>query len=630
MAKVKAGEAFVRLSLDDELSAGLQKAGKQMTAFGKSVAIGGPALAGIGAAIITPILAASKNFADFGDNLDKVSARTGIAVESLSELGFASEQSGASIADLEKGIRGLQKGMFDAKRGAGEMLFALEELGLEYEDLKDLSPEDQFELIGDRLADIKDDSIRAAVSMKAFGKAGSALLPLFGNIKSLREEARALGITMTAETAKDAAELTDALNRLDKVFLAIKISIGAAVGPLISDLTTRFAFALGAVIKFIKANQDIIVTALKVGVIIGALGGAMLAIGGTIAVMGFAFTGLASAMGAITAIVGAVASALTAIISPVGLVIIAVVALTAAVVEYTEVGQRALEFYKGKFSEFANFIASTVKFIGKAFEAGGIDLAVKALWAVIKVEFLKGAVFINDSFGGIVENVFNAWNQITKIALNSLETVIQLSAKAANFISTGFWTANKAVVDSFVFVAEKVAKSMFLLKAISGNTYGDMIESLRQLTNASDGFINSQKVNANDLFGGIISGSEDRTKEDEQSFRDNAKEIAGEFAAAGAALNDELSRAKKEYEDIAKIVNKLPEKAKEAGDEVGKKFKGLGNLSADAIKTTSSGTFSAAAARGLDIAGIDRVALATEQTAKNTAKIANKKGLAFS
>jgi len=629
MAKVKAGEAFVRLSLDDELEAGLQKAGKQMKAFGKSVAIGGAALAGIGVAIVTPIVAAAKNFADFGDNLDKVSARTGIAVESLSELGFASEQSGASIADLEKGIRGLQRGMFDAKRGTGEMLFALEELGLKYEDLKDLSPEDQFELIGDRLAGISDDSIRAAVAMKAFGKSGSALLPLFGNIKSLREEARALGITMTAETAKDAAELTDALNRLDRVFLAIKVAIGSAVGPLLSDLSTRFAFALGEVIKFIKANKEMIVTALKVGVIIGALGGAMLAIGGTIAVMGFAFTGLASAMGAVTAIVGGVVSAITAILSPIGLVIAAVIALSYAVVEYTEVGQTALAFYANKFKDFSNFIASTVKFIGKAFQAGGIDLAVKALWATIKLEFLKGAAFIYDVFGKIVEDAFHAWNQISTAVLNAFQTVYQLVAKAADFIAQSFWSANKAVIDSFAFVASKVANSLFLLNAISGNTYGNMIERLRQLTNASDGFISSQKQSSGDFYGDIVSGSEDKQKKNVQEFRDNAKDIADEFATAAEALNDELSQAKKEYEGIAEMVNKIPE-------ETGKASKGLtdgfkaGVVEAGKVKTSSSGTFSAAAARGLDIAGIDRVALATEQTAKNTAKIANKKGLAFS
>ena len=46
-------------------------------------------------------------------------------------------------------------------------------------------------------------------------------------------------------------------------------------------------------------------------------------------------------------------------------------------------------------------------------------------------------------------------------------------------------------------------------------------------------------------------------------------------------------------------------------------------------KTTTSGTFSAAAIRGLSISGIDRVAKATEETAKNTGKIADRGQLTF-
>ena len=54
----------------------------------------GTKIFGLGAAAIAPLLATTNVFAELGDQLAKMSARTGISVESLSELGYAAEQIG--------------------------------------------------------------------------------------------------------------------------------------------------------------------------------------------------------------------------------------------------------------------------------------------------------------------------------------------------------------------------------------------------------------------------------------------------------------------------------------------------------------------------------------------------------
>ncbi len=83
-------------------------------AFGESVRNMGLKLAAQGSAVAAPLLASTKVFFRMGDDLAKMSARTGFSVETLSELAFAANLSGAGMEDLEKSIRRMQATIVDA------------------------------------------------------------------------------------------------------------------------------------------------------------------------------------------------------------------------------------------------------------------------------------------------------------------------------------------------------------------------------------------------------------------------------------------------------------------------------------------------------------------------------------
>ena len=91
---IRAGRAFVELGVSDKLTAGLRRAQKQLEAFGAGLRSVGTRLAGIGAGAVAALLGTAKAFSDTGDMLDKMSQRTGVSVEALSELGFAADLSG--------------------------------------------------------------------------------------------------------------------------------------------------------------------------------------------------------------------------------------------------------------------------------------------------------------------------------------------------------------------------------------------------------------------------------------------------------------------------------------------------------------------------------------------------------
>ena len=176
---IRAGRAFVELFADDsKLVRGLRRAQKKLKAFGQSIRAMGLKIAGLGAAVLAPMLGAAKAFGAMGDQVAKMAKRTGLSVEALSELRFVASQTGTSLEALETGFRRMQRSIYDAGRGLSTQTDALADLGLKYKDLKGLAPEKQFKLLADAISRVEDPTRKAALAQALFGRAGTQLLPM--------------------------------------------------------------------------------------------------------------------------------------------------------------------------------------------------------------------------------------------------------------------------------------------------------------------------------------------------------------------------------------------------------------------------------------------------------------------
>jgi hypothetical protein len=86
---IEAGRAVYRLMADDaEFRKGLRASVERFRDFGKKIAGIGAGIGGLGSVISAPFIGAAMQFAATGDQLDKMSIRTGVAVEELSTLGI--------------------------------------------------------------------------------------------------------------------------------------------------------------------------------------------------------------------------------------------------------------------------------------------------------------------------------------------------------------------------------------------------------------------------------------------------------------------------------------------------------------------------------------------------------------
>jgi hypothetical protein len=257
---IKAGRAFVEFVLSDKkFNSQLAAMGNRLRSFGS-----------IGAAVAAPVIAgftgAAKVFASTGDELNKLSDRTGIAVEALGGLKYAAEQSDVTLNDLEKAFRKLQdKGIDPAK----------------------------FEQIAADLAAIEDPTQRAQKAMEIFGKkTGSAILPMLKELPALQEEFHRLGLTITKEDAVAATKLGDEFAKAKDQVMAMAFQVGAAVAGPLTDFLVSSQETLTEIIKWIKKNRELVTTIAKVTSTVAGLSFGAIVVGSAINIVVSAVKGL--------------------------------------------------------------------------------------------------------------------------------------------------------------------------------------------------------------------------------------------------------------------------------------------------------------------------------------------------
>lgn len=259
---VRAGRAFVEMSLKDEaFQKGLAGITRRLGAMGKVLKTVGAGLLGGGLAAGGGLLASAKVFASMGSKLTDMADATGISAQGLSELKYVAEQSGASLEDVNTGVAQMNRNVNNLRRGIPQAERAFSELGLSAQDLADLSPDQQFTLIADRLSKVDDAGQRAALAMEIFGRGGKKLMPLLAQgaegMNAMRKQARDLGVTMSNEDAQAADKLDDALAGLWSQMKGLVMTIGAAVAGPLTDAIRVFQAVLAATIHWISQTKKL-------------------------------------------------------------------------------------------------------------------------------------------------------------------------------------------------------------------------------------------------------------------------------------------------------------------------------------------------------------------------------------
>jgi len=311
------GEAVLTIGIDDgPMQSGMKGIGSTLKKNSKAIGLG---MTAVGGTILAIGATSIKAFAEMGDEVHKMSLRTGIATESLSRMKYAAELGGANLSTVEKGVKRMASTLQDAKDGLATSVDALDALGLSAEEFDGLNPEEAFIKMAGAVAAIEDPLIRSALAQDVFGRAGTEMLPMLSEgtegLQAMMSEAEKFAVVMDKDAAEAAAKLTDQMTQLKGGFQKIQGAIAEKLIPILIPLIDKIVLAISNVSAWMKANPELTKTIIT---IVGVIGG-LLAVLGPIVLL---LPTIAAAM----PILGAAFAALT---GPVGLVIAAIIGLIA-------------------------------------------------------------------------------------------------------------------------------------------------------------------------------------------------------------------------------------------------------------------------------------------------------------
>lgn len=435
LGAIKAGATFVEAYLKDNTPKQLKAMQQRFKATGAAIARVGAGIAAFGAAGVGFATGAVIQFARVGDQIDKMSQRTGVGAEALSTLGFAADRSGASLADVENGVRGMQRQILNLRDGLSTAVDSFDQLGISIESLDGLSPDEQFKLIASRLTEVTDESTRAGLAMRVFGRSGTALLPMLADMESLQAEAKRLNLEISGPQAKAAAEFTDAWGDVKSQFGAIVTQIGAALAPSLTKLLNTLTPVISSVIEWIKNNPGMVqgIAAMFTGA--AALGSALVGLG--VAIM-FIIPALSALWSAGSAVIGFV-------FTPLGAGVIAAAAaigvLGYGLYQLIDWFLKTTETGKYLVAMFNEVYAVATKVMGGIFNAiakGDLQLAGEIAMDGLKIAFQAGLNelrpfwhsfldFMFKNFGTAIKGISNALAKAVAAMAQTLSTALELA-----------------------------------------------------------------------------------------------------------------------------------------------------------------------------------------------------------
>ncbi|GJL57820.1 MAG: hypothetical protein NPIRA03_06770 [Nitrospirales bacterium] len=189
------------------------------------------------------------NTQKLGDELAKMSQRTGLTVEFLNGFTQAAGVADVSQQSLSVGIRTLNKNLLDMTQGTGEAKDSLEAMGISGTDAAALlkTPEESLLKIMDLLSRIPDASRRGAVAQELLGRAGADWLPLINQgTEAIRQQIAHYQKLrpLTKEEAKAAEAYNDSLRDLGYAVEGLGVKLTSHLIPALTstfELTSQLA-----------------------------------------------------------------------------------------------------------------------------------------------------------------------------------------------------------------------------------------------------------------------------------------------------------------------------------------------------------------------------------------------------
>ena len=240
-AKDKTGQAFDQVKnkvrqLDDSF-AKLKKA---------AVVFGG------GAAVFNWL----KGAAEGAEHINDLSVRLGIGADVLSQYQLVAGETGVELDSIAKGMQMLAKNSVEAASGSGAASEALAKLGIDAATFKNLSIDQQFAMVAEKIQGIQNPADRVSIAMALMGKSGAEMLQVMQNggegLLEMQRKADGLGITLNNTTTGAIDSMMDAFGNLGLQVVALGQHLIAKFAPILEFIAEVLQVVLAGAIVIVR------------------------------------------------------------------------------------------------------------------------------------------------------------------------------------------------------------------------------------------------------------------------------------------------------------------------------------------------------------------------------------------
>lgn len=157
-----------------------------------------------------------KQVIDADSALGDMAKKVGVSTEALSALGSVAKRNGSDLDAVQSGFVKLAR----AATGLDQTgVRALQAMNVNLKQFRDLSPQDQFDLVAQKFAGYQDGANKAALATALFGRAGADLIPTLNEVgqqglQALTDKAIASGTAVGQNAADAATKFNNALQDL--------------------------------------------------------------------------------------------------------------------------------------------------------------------------------------------------------------------------------------------------------------------------------------------------------------------------------------------------------------------------------------------------------------------------------
>jgi hypothetical protein len=179
------------------------------------------------------------------DELGKSSDALGVQTEKLQALRHIGNLTGLSTEGLTTNLQRMQRSLGQIARQGGPAEKALQDIGINIQDIINLSADRQLEEISKAMAGVENSALRASIASDLFGRDGARMLNLMNQLKRdgldpVVESMDQLGLSMTRIDVARLERANDAMYEARQVFTGVFQRLTVNMSDFVAHFATAF------------------------------------------------------------------------------------------------------------------------------------------------------------------------------------------------------------------------------------------------------------------------------------------------------------------------------------------------------------------------------------------------------